>query len=223
MSTTPKIAPSILSADLAYMARDLDKISNADFVHVDIMDAHFTGNLTFGPNMVKAVKRVSDVPVDCHLMIDNPDSTLQWYIDAGADMITVHVESTIHLDRMINQIKEAGLQAGVVLNPATPINALEDIIEDVDMVLLMSVNPGFGGQKFIEKTYRKIEQLKALCLARGVDPLIEIDGGVCRANIEKLAALGANVFVAGSAVYGADDPSAEIDILRDLAIQASSK
>ena len=223
MSTRPLIAPSILSADLAYMARDLDKISNADFIHVDVMDAHFTGNLTFGPNMVKAVKRVSDVPIDCHLMIDNPDATLSWYIDAGADMITIHLESTRHLDRMVNQVKEAGRQVGVVLNPSTPVNTLDAIIEDIDMVLLMSVNPGFGGQSFIPKTYRKIKQVKQLSQSFGVDPLIEIDGGVCRNNISQLASLGANVFVAGSAIYKASNPHEEVEILRNLARESYSE
>lgn len=217
MSFEPRIAPSILSADIAYLARDLERISHADLIHVDVMDGHFTGNLTFGPNVVSACKRVTDIPLDVHMMVSNPDETIDWYLDAGADIITVHAEASTHLHRTVSHIKERGAQAGAVLNPATPVGALEDILADLDMVLVMSVNPGFGGQRFIEGTYAKIERLAALCDRVGAHPRIEVDGGISAGNIERVAAAGADTFVAGSAVYGAEDPNAEIDRMRALA------
>ena len=217
MAHQPLIAPSILSADIAHLARDLARISHADLIHIDVMDGHFTGNLTFGPNVVAACKRVSDVPLDVHMMVTNPDATIDWYLDAGADIITVHAEASTHLHRTVAHIKERGARAGAVLNPATPVGVLEDILPDLDMVLLMSVNPGFGGQSYIEGTYAKIARLRALCAEVGADPRIEVDGGISAANIARVAAAGADTFVAGSAVYGADDPNAEIDRLRALA------
>lgn len=216
MLDTVQIAPSILSADMAYLGRDLGRIANADLIHIDVMDGHFTGNLTFGAEIVRACKRVSDVPLDVHMMVTNPDETVDWYADAGADIITVHYEAATHLHRIVSHLHDRGVRAGVVLNPATPVNVLESIIEDVDMVLLMSVNPGFGGQSYIEGTDAKIRRLRALCDERGVSPLIEVDGGISRKNIERVASCGADVFVAGSAVFGAEDPAAEIDVLREL-------
>ena len=147
-----KIAPSVLSADMANLKGELDKIAGADYVHFDVMDGHFTGNLTFGVDILKAVKRSTDVPVDAHLMVSNPDETVDWYADAGADMITVHYEASTHLHRTLTHLQQRGVKAGVVLNPATPVCVLESIIDVVDMVLLMSVNPGFGGQSFIPGT-----------------------------------------------------------------------
>lgn len=217
MASTALIAPSILSADFAHLARDLDRIGNADLIHVDVMDGHFTGNLTFGPGMVAACKSATSVPLDVHMMVSNPDETIDWYLDAGADMITVHTEASTHLHRTIAHIKDRGAQAGAVLNPATPVGVLEDILPDLDMVLVMSVNPGFGGQRFIEGTYAKLARLQALCKTVGATPRIEVDGGVSAANIAQVAAAGADVFVAGSAVFGADDPTAEVDRLRALA------
>lgn len=217
---TALIAPSILSADFAHLARDLDRIGNADLIHVDVMDGHFTENLTFGPGMVTACKRATSVPLDVHMMVSNPDETIDWYLDAGADMITVHTEASTHLHRTIAHIKDRGAQAGAVLNPATPVGVLEDILPDLDMVLVMSVNPGFGGQRFIDGTYAKLARLRALCEAVGAAPRIEVDGGISAANIAQVAAAGADVFVAGSAVFGASDPTAEVDRLRLLAQEA---
>ena len=216
MPATVKISPSILSADMAYLARDLEKVSGADFIHFDVMDGHFTGNLTFGVDILKAVKRVSDVPVDVHMMVTNPDETVDWYADAGADVITVHWEASTHLHRTIHHLKERGVAAGVVLNPATPVCVLESIIEDVDIVLLMSVNPGFGGQSFIPGTLAKIRELRAMCERHGVSPMIEVDGGVSAKNVAEVVAAGADVIVAGSAVFGAEDPAAEVARLREL-------
>lgn len=211
------IAPSILSADLTHLGHDLTAISNADYVHVDVMDGHFTGNLTFGAGIVAACKRATDVPLDVHMMVSNPDDTVDWYLDAGADMITVHVEASTHLHRTITHIKDRGCAAGAVLNPATPVGVLEDILPELDMVLVMSVNPGFGGQRFIEGTYAKLERLRALCRKTGADPRIEVDGGISAKNIEQVAACGADTFVAGSAVFGSSDPSTEVERLRALA------
>lgn len=214
------ISPSILSADIANLERDLARISSADLIHIDVMDGHFTGNLTFGPNVVAACKRVCTAPLDVHMMVTNPDATIDWYLDAGADIITVHAEASTHLHRTIAHIKERGAQAGAVLNPATPVGLLEDILPDLDMVLLMSVNPGFGGQSFIEGCYAKIARLRELCERVGAHPRIEVDGGISERNIAKVAAAGADTFVAGSAVYNAEDPNTMIAHLRTLAQNA---
>ncbi len=217
MDDTIRIAPSLLSADFADLAGSIESVKGADLIHFDVMDGHFTANLTFGPGIVETVKRITDVPVDAHLMVDNPDETVDWYLDAGADMVTVHIEAARHLHRVISHIKDRGRGAGVVLNPSTPVSSLEDILDDVDMVLLMSVNPGFGGQRFIERTRSKLAALRAMMEEHGSFPLVEVDGGVCRDNAYDLGSLGANVLVAGSAVFGADDPAEEIRVLRERA------
>ena len=217
-----RIAPSILSADMAHLARDLERIATADLIHIDVMDGHFTGNLTFGAGVVAACKRATDVPLDVHMMVTNPDETIDWYLDAGADVITVHAEASTHLHRTVMHIKERGAQAGAVLNPATPVSVLEEILPELDMVLVLSVNPGFGGQSFIEGTYAKLERLTELCARVGAHPSIEVDGGISAKNIERVASLGADTFVAGSAVFGADDPAAEIARLRELACAAKN-
>lgn len=222
MAHDVRIAPSILSADMAHLARDLERIATADLIHIDVMDGHFTGNLTFGAGVVAACKRSCDVPLDVHMMVTNPDETIDWYLDAGADVITVHTEASTHLHRTVMHIKDRGAQAGVVLNPATPVSVLEDILPDLDMVLVMSVNPGFGGQSFIEGTYAKLERLTELCARVGAHPSIEVDGGISAKNIERVASLGADTFVAGSAVFGAADPAAEIARLRELACAAKN-
>lgn len=212
------VAPSLLAADLGNLQKSMDAVASADILHFDVMDGHFTKNLTFGAGMIEAVKSVSSLPVDAHLMVSNPDDTVDWYLDAGADFVTVHYEAATHLHRVIWRIKDAGRKAGVVLNPATPVSVLRDIVCDLDMVLLMSVNPGFGGQKFIENTFNRLNDLSALCAERGARPLIEIDGGVSSKNAEALGRAGANVLVAGSAVFGADDPAAEISAIRANAL-----
>ena len=211
-----KIAPSVLSADMANLKGELDKIAGADYVHFDVMDGHFTGNLTFGVDILKAVKRSTNVPIDAHLMVSNPDETVDWYADAGADMITVHYEASTHL-------QHRGVKAGVVLNPATPVCVLESIIDVVDMVLLMSVNPGFGGQSFIPGTIAKLHELRAMCERHGVSPLIEVDGGISSKNIADVVKAGANVLVAGSAVFKSEDPAAEVALLQKLGNEAAQE
>ena len=214
MTEDVKIAPSILACDFLRLGEQVASISNADFVHYDVMDGHFVPNLPFGLDILRQVASSTDVPVDAHLMISNPDAEAVRYVQAGASMVTFHMEATNHAHRVLHAIKDAGAKAGVVLNPATPVIALDAIIDDVDMVLLMSVNPGFGGQSFIDVTYRKLRQLRALCFERGVEPLIEVDGGVGMDNVADVCAAGANVIVAGSAVFRSDDPAKVVEDLR---------
>lgn len=222
MSTSVKISPSIMSADLANLARDLHAVRNADYIHIDVIDGQFAPNLTYGAPVVAACKRATDVPLDVHLMIDNPDEHADWFVDAGADLVTVHVEAARHLHRLIAHLHDRGVKAGVVLNPATPVCMVEHVIEDVDVVMLMSVNPGFGGQSFIEGTYAKLRQLTEMCRAHGASPLIELDGGVGASNAAAVARAGADFLVAGSAVFGAEDPYGAVDELRSLAEAALS-
>lgn len=210
------IAPSILAADFANLQRDLEMInqSDADWVHVDIMDGMFVPNISFGFPVVAATKKHATKPLDVHLMIVEPDRYLKAFKDAGADGMTVHYETCPHLHRTIQAIKELGCRAGVALNPHTPVALLEDIIADLDMVLIMSVNPGFGGQKFIANTYKKLNDLKELSRERNPNLLIEVDGGVDQSNIEKLLQAGANVLVAGSSVFSSANPAAAIHNLK---------
>ena len=207
------IAPSILSADIAHLAADLEAISTADYVHVDVMDGHFVPNLTFGPNVVKAVKACTDVPADVHLMISNPDEMAVEYARAGADLVSFHAEAATHAHRIVSAIHEAGAKAGMVINPATSVSSLEAIIADLDLVLVMSVNPGFGGQKFIPGSLRKVAQVRALANEQGVSPIIE--GGCSAANAAELVEAGATMLVAGSAVYGKSDRAAAIAEIRE--------
>ena len=214
MSGRIYVAPSILSADMANLGRDLERIANADFIHVDVMDGHFVPNLSYGTPVVRACKGATDIPLDVHLMTTNPDEAADWYVDAGADLVTVHAEASTHLHRTICHLKERGVRAGAVLNPATPVGVLEEILPELDLVLVMSVNPGFGGQSFIPGTLGKLRRLRELCAHVDVHPLIEVDGGVSAANAEDIAAAGGDILVAGSAVFGADDPAAAIDAIR---------
>jgi len=201
------IAPSILSADFARLGEEITAVAKggADVIHIDVMDGHFVPNITIGPLVVKAVRRITDLPLDVHLMIENADAYLEDFADAGADWITVHVETGYHLHRTIHRIKELGKKAGAVLNPATPLSSLEEILPDLDLVMLMTVNPGFGGQSFIESSLAKIRQLKKMIDDRGLKVGIEVDGGVSPKTIGAIAAAGANIFVAGSAVFGKED------------------
>ncbi len=219
MSDRILMAPSILSADFSRLGEDVRLISEggADFIHVDVMDGHFVPNLTIGPPIVKALKRVTDTPLDVHLMIDNADWTVEWYLDSGADLVTVHAEACDHLHRVLQTIRSAGAKAGVSLNPATPVSVLRDVLHVVDLVLLMSVNPGFGGQAFIPRIVDKCAELTALCAEENVTPLIQIDGGIDTQTAPLVAAAGARCLVAGSAVFCTDDPVAAMNAIREAA------
>jgi ribulose-phosphate 3-epimerase len=210
----PLIAPSLLSADFSRLGEEVKDVTHggADWLHVDVMDGHFVPNLTFGPLIVKALKPLTRLPLDCHLMVTEPERWVEPFAQAGASVITVHAEATFHLHRLLGQIREAGCKAGVSLNPASPLSLIEDILDDVDLVLIMSVNPGFGGQSFIESSLSKLSRLATL---RGNRPfLIEVDGGVNAKNIGALRKAGADVFVAGSAVFAASDRRAAIEKLK---------
>jgi ribulose-phosphate 3-epimerase len=201
------IAPSILSADFTRLGEEINAVARAgaDVIHIDVMDGHFVPNITIGPLVVQAVRRITALPLDVHLMIENADAYLEDFARAGADWITVHVETGYHLHRTIHRIKELGKKAGAVLNPATPLASLDEILPDLDLVMLMTVNPGFGGQSFIESSLAKIRQLKKMIDDRGLSVAIEVDGGVSPKTIGAIAAAGANIFVAGSAVFGQND------------------
>ncbi|RLB04826.1 MAG: ribulose-phosphate 3-epimerase [Deltaproteobacteria bacterium] len=202
-----RIAPSILSADLAHLAREVQEVTEAgaDLIHVDVMDGHFVPNITIGPVVVRALKGVTKVPLDVHLMIENPDLYLDPFIEAGADIITVHIETCVHLHRTVQYIKEKGIKAGVALNPATPLTSLEYILPDLDLVLIMTVNPGFAGQKFIPSTLAKIKSLKEIIAGQGLGVEIEVDGGVKVENIGEISRCGADIFVAGSGIFDTSD------------------
>jgi len=210
------IAPSILSADFGNLQRDIEMInaSEADWFHVDVMDGVFVPNISFGFPVMKSLKQHARKPLDVHLMIVQPERYIQNFKEAGADILTVHIEASTHLHRTIQAIHQAGMKAGVALNPHTPIHQLDDIIGDIDLVCLMSVNPGFGGQKFIEQTKNKIVQLKQLIKHTNSRTLIEIDGGVDLNNAPSLIGLGADVLVAGNAVFGSKNPEETIHLLK---------
>lgn len=210
------IAPSILSADFAKLGQEIKAVADAgaDWIHVDIMDGCFVPNITIGPLVVKAARRSTDLPLDVHLMIEDPDRYIADFAEAGADYISVHVETGAHLHRSIQLITDCGAKPGVVLNPATPLETIEWVLGDIDLVMLMSVNPGFGGQSFIPETIEKIRRLRAMIDSRGLSTLIEVDGGINTETIGSISAAGTNVFVAGSAVYDKDDYAAAIAALR---------
>lgn len=215
---THLIAPSILSADFANLQRDCEMInnSNADWFHIDIMDGVFVPNISFGFPVLKAIKKHAKKLLDVHLMIVEPDKYITTFKEAGADILTVHIEACTHLHRSIEAIKASGMKAGVALNPHTPVSLLKDVIKDIDLVCLMSVNPGFGGQKFIENTYHKVSELKEIIIAYNCKTLIEIDGGVDLENYKNLINKGADVLVAGNAVFGSKNPVATISELKKL-------
>lgn len=213
----PLIAPSVLAADFTRLAEEIGMVnsSRADWLHVDVMDGRFVPNISFGMFIVEAIGKLSSKPLDVHLMIVEPERYVPGFAEAGAHMISVHIEACPHLHRNIEQIRNLGVRAGVAINPHTPVQALEEILPYIDMVCVMSVNPGFGGQRFIETTYRKVRQLRDLAFSAGrEDLLIEVDGGVVKDNAGDLVHHGANVLVAGSAVFRAQDPVAMIDALK---------
>ncbi|PLX80521.1 MAG: ribulose-phosphate 3-epimerase [Desulfuromonas sp.] len=214
-----KIAPSILSADFGRLSEEILDIerAGADYVHVDVMDGHFVPNITIGPLVVEAARRATRLPLDVHLMIENPDLYIPQFAEEGADIITVHQEAVPHLHRTVQLIKSLGKKAGVSINPATPVQTLDVILEEIDLVLVMSVNPGFGGQSFIESCLPKIEALRRAIDQRGLPVELEVDGGVKPDNIARIAAAGADVFVAGSAVFNSDDYAATIRHLKQQA------
>jgi ribulose-phosphate 3-epimerase len=206
-----KLSPSILSADFSRLGEEILLVEEggADYIHIDVMDGHFVPNITMGPHVVKSLKRITGLTLDVHLMIENPDDYIEIFSNAGADIITVHQEACTHLHRTIQKIKSLGLKAGVSLNPATPVSSLKDIIRDVDMVLIMSVNPGFGGQSLIKNVKYKFEELNQMIRNYNLDVDVEIDGGVTSDNLREVLSWGANIIVAGSAIYNAEDVVAE--------------
>ncbi|OIW18503.1 hypothetical protein TanjilG_13255 [Lupinus angustifolius] len=216
------VSPSILSANFSKLGEQVKavELAGCDWIHVDVMDGRFVPNITIGPLVVDALRPVTDLPLDVHLMIIEPERWVPDFIEAGADIVSVHAEqsSTIHLHRAVNQVKSLGAKAGVVLNPGTPLSAIEYVLDMVDLVLIMSVNPGFGGQSFIESQVKKISDLKRLCMEKGVNPWIEVDGGVGPENAYKVIEAGANALVAGSAVFGAKDYAEVVDLVLIMSV-----
>ena len=220
-----KIAPSILSADFTRLGEEVESVvqAGADYIHIDVMDGHFVPNITIGPMIVKAVRRATDLPLDVHLMISNPDFFVEDFVGAGADMITVHAEAVDHLHRSIQHIRKAGARPAVSLNPASPLQMIEYILDDLGMVLLMTVNPGFGGQAFIPGVIPKIESLREIIDQRGLDTELQVDGGIGPETIGPVASAGANVFVAGSAIFHSDNYAETIRLMRERADHALGK
>ena len=212
------IAPSILSADFARLGEEIKAVESAgaDWIHADVMDGHFVPNITIGPAVVRAVRRTTELPIDVHLMIENADRYIESFVKAGSDSLTVQLEACVHLHRTVQSIKAFGVKAAVALNPATPVSTLDLILEDLDMVLIMSVNPGFGGQTFIPQALQKIEDLKPMIAAKNPEVLIQVDGGINHETIPSVARAGADVFVAGSAIFGSTDYAKTIGEFRSL-------
>jgi ribulose-phosphate 3-epimerase len=219
---TLQITPSILTADFSALGAEVRRIPNADWVHVDVMDNHFVPNLTFGPRMVEALVRQSPIPVDAHLMITDPDRHAAAYVEAGASSVTFHVEAAAAPVRLAREIRNQGARASMALKPATPIDPYQDLLPELDMVLIMTVEPGFGGQRFLDLCLPKIRRARELVDKHGVETWLQVDGGVSLETIERCAEAGADVFVAGSAVFDADDPEAMVLALRDRAEAATS-
>jgi ribulose-phosphate 3-epimerase len=217
-----RIAPSILACDFARLGEELSAVeaAGADWIHVDVMDGHFVPNLTLGPPIVEAVRRATNLPLDVHLMIEAPERSIPDYVKAGADTVGVHAETCPHLHRTVGQIRETGARACVVLNPATPAQALEAVLGDVDQVLLMTVNPGFGGQRFIESVLPKLETIRGWIDERDLNVALEVDGGIAAGSVGRASRAGADVFVAGTAVFGAEDYASAVAALRREAEEA---
>lgn len=202
-----KVAPSILSADFANLKGQIEKLEKggADYIHLDVMDGNFVPNITFGPPLIKKIRNITDIPFDVHLMIEKPERYIEDFVKAGADIITVHVEASVHLHRTIEAIKSCGVKAGVALNPATPLSSIEYVLEYLDLVLIMTVNPGFGGQKFIESTKRKIRKLRQIVDEKNLNLLIEADGGIKLDNYKEIVECGLDIIVVGSGIFEAED------------------
>ena len=209
------VGPSVLSADFSKLKSELDSIANADYIHFDVMDGHFVPNISFGPDIFSYCKKSSELPIDVHLMVTNPAEIAPLFLDRGADAVTFHYEAEVHAHRLVHLIQDSGAKAGISLCPGTPVSDLEDLIEDLDLVLIMTVNPGFGGQKFIPHSIDKLKALKELCRKHNAHPLIEVDGGISAANAADVVAAGADMLVAGSAVFGQEDRAATIQAIRD--------
>jgi ribulose-phosphate 3-epimerase len=218
-----ELAPSILSADFAHLADQVlaAEEGGATVLHVDVMDGHFVPNITIGPPVVQSLRKVTDLPLDCHLMIENPDQYIPTFVEAGADWISVHQEECVHLNRTLQLIKSHDCRAGVVINPATPVETLSEVLDTVDYVLVMSVNPGFGGQMFIPASLRKIARLAAIRAERGLSYRIEVDGGVAMETVQQVVRAGAEILVAGNAVFGSGDPTSNAQKLLKAAAEAT--
>lgn len=208
-------SPSILAADFSNLREEIKKVEKADFLHLDIMDGRFVPNISFGPGLIKALRPYSPLKFDTHLMIVEPEKYIATFAEAGSDLITIHAEAVTHLDRVVSQIKDKGCKAGVALNPATPLNVLEYVLDKIDYVLLMTVNPGYGGQSFIPLMFQKIVELKEIIQENDLDINIEIDGGVNLDNINELSNAGVDIFVAGSAIFKADNPADTLAKMRE--------
>ncbi len=217
------ISPSILSADFGKLTEEIESVSSADWIHIDVMDGHFVPNITIGPPIVAAARRATSLPLDVHLMITEPDRYLKSFRDAGADWITVHVEACTHLDRTIQYIHQLGAKAGVALNPHTPEHVLDYVLEELDLILLMSVNPGFGGQKLIDRVFPKIERIRNRIDSLGLNTLIEIDGGVKTHNAHRFISAGAHALVSGSGVFGSQNRAETIELLRQAKSPANQR
>jgi ribulose-phosphate 3-epimerase len=219
---TVRIAPSVLSADLGHLPEQIERAAagGADWLHVDVMDGHFVPNLTFGAPIVRALRRLTNLPLDVHLMVERPERYLGEFADAGANVFTFHPEATVHVQRHLATIRQLGMLAGLALNPSTPVALLEEVIDDVDLVLIMSVNPGYGGQSYIRQSTDKIRRTRALIDRRGSPAVLEVDGGITTETIAEAWGAGADTFVAGTAVFGAPDPAHAV---RELKLQCSVK
>ena len=211
-----KLAPSILSADFARLLEDVKKVEKAgcEYLHIDVMDGHFVPNITLGPGVIKSLRKDVNMVFDAHLMIENPDNYIKEFVDAGCDIIVVHQEACKHLHRTIQNIKSYNVKVGVALNPATPIENIKHVLDDIDMVLIMTVNPGFGGQTFIKNTISKIKELKSVIDSKNLNIDIQVDGGIKPENVQKVVSAGANVIVAGSAIFNSDDIQKTVDLFR---------
>ncbi len=216
------ISPSVLSADLTKLTDDVEKVvsGGADWIHVDVMDGHFVPNLTFGAGLVAALKRITDLPLDVHLMVERPEWYIAPFADAGASVITFHPETTAHMQRQLDQVRACGMLAGLALNPGTPLSYAEEVIDDLDLLLIMTVNPGFPAQRYIDTVTHKVARARALLDARASSARLEVDGGIARNTIAAARGAGADTFVAGSAIFGSDDPTSEVGELRKLCYTA---